>query len=194
MSYHVYTTEGIILKKAPFGEANLLLYILTADLGLIIASAQSARVSASKLRSALQEFTHVTISCVKGKGGWRVVNVAQIQNFYFDGPEYVGKTLAQVVSLLIKMIPGESNQPGVFYLIKDAFVQIKNIDKKDIEYFEILVVLRLLFELGYVDKNSVPEKYFRNDLVFSEGILVDLLSDKKLLVQVINNSLKESQL
>jgi recombinational DNA repair protein (RecF pathway) len=69
MSYHVYTTEGIILKRTPFGEANILLHIFTKDLGLIIASARSARLSVSKLRTALQEGSFVIISCVKGKGG-----------------------------------------------------------------------------------------------------------------------------
>ena len=190
MSYHIYTTEGIILKRTSFGEANLLLYILTAELGLIIASARSARVSASKLRPALQEYTHVTVSCVKGKGGWKVTNVASIQN----SPEYSHKTLAHIVSLLIKMMPGESHHPAVFEIVREAFVRAKDLKKENMEFFEIGVVLKVLFELGYVAKDSVSAKYIDTSNVFTTEMLENISVDKSMLVQVINNGLKESQL
>ncbi|KND46736.1 MAG: hypothetical protein AB201_02770 [Parcubacteria bacterium C7867-006] len=194
MSYHIYTTEGIILKRTSFGEANLILYILTFDLGLIIASARSARLAVSKLRPALQEYTNVTLSCVKGKGGWKVTNVVALQNFYFDHPEYTHKTLAHIVSLLIKMMPGEASNPDVFKIIKEAFTHIKNLKEESVDNFEILVVLRVLFELGYVDKSSVSEKYIDAELNFDDEFLSGISTDKIKLVSVINNSLKASQL
>jgi recombinational DNA repair protein (RecF pathway) len=52
MSYHIYNTDGIVLKRVNFGESNALFYILTADLGLIISSAQAVRSHLSKLNSA----------------------------------------------------------------------------------------------------------------------------------------------
>ncbi len=194
MSYHIYTTEGIILKRTPFGEANLLLYILTANLGLIMASARSARVSASKLRPALQEYTHATVSCVKGKGGWKVTNVAQIQNYYFESPEQTHKTLAQIVSLLIKMMPGESNHPEVFEIVSEAFVNIKTVEKESLEMFEILVVLRVLYELGYIAKDTDNGVFLENSHEWNKSIL-DTVKDRRVaLVQMINNALRESQL
>jgi len=194
MSYHIYTTEGVILKRAPFGEANLLLYILTADLGLIVASARSARVSASKLRPGLQEYAYVTISCVKGKGGWKVTNVAVLGNYYFESPIYAHKVLAQIVSLLIKMMPGEANHPAVFSLIKNAFDHLKNIDNANIEYFEMLVVLRVMFELGYVAKNSLIDAFLKDNADWSVGIIENVMNNRKEVLEVINKALKESQL
>lgn len=193
MSYHIYTTEGIILKRAPFGEANLLLYILTSELGLIIASARSARVSASKLRPALQEYAHVTVSCVKGKGGWKVTNVASIENYFFESPEYTHKVLAQIVTLLIKMMPGEESHQAVFTLAKSAFGEIKNIEKESIESFEMLVVLRVMFELGYVAKNSDIE-IFMKDNNWDNNILKEVSISRNILIAVINKAIKESQL
>jgi DNA repair protein RecO len=193
MSYHIYTTEGIILKRAPFGEANLLLYILTSELGLIIASARSARVSASKLRPALQEYAHVTVSCVKGKGGWKVTNVASIENYFFESPEYTHKVLAQIVTLLIKMMPGEQSHQAVFTLAKSAFGEIKNIEKESIESFEMLVVLRVMFELGYVAKNSDIE-IFMKDNNWDNNILKEVSISRNILIAVINKAIKESQL
>ena len=193
MSYHIYTTEGVILKRAPFGEANLLLYILTSELGLIIASARSARVSASKLRPALQEYAHVTVSCVKGKGGWKVTNVASIENYFFESPEYTHKVLAQIVTLLIKMMPGEESHQAVFTLAKSAFGEIKNIEKESIESFEMLVVLRVMFELGYVAKNSDIEIFMKDDN-WDNNILKEVSISRNILIAVINKAIKESQL
>jgi len=193
MSYHIYTTEGIILKRAPFGEANLLLYILTSELGLIIASARSARVSASKLRPALQEYAHVSVSCVKGKGGWKVTNVASIENYFFESPEHTHKVMAQIVTLLIKMMPGEECHPAVFSLVKSAFTEIKSIEKEDLESFEMLVVLRVMFELGYVAKNSEIE-IFLKDNNWENYILREVSVNRNILLMVVNKAIKESQL
>ncbi len=193
MSYHIYTTEGIILKRAPFGEANLLLYILTSELGLIIASARSARVSASKLRPALQEYAHVSVSCVKGKGGWKVTNVASIENYFFESPEHTHKVMAQIVTLLIKMMPGEERHTAVFSLVKSAFTEIKNIEKEGLESFEMLVVLRIMFELGYVAKNSEIE-IFLKDNNWENDILREVSVNRNILLGVVNKAIKESQL
>src|SRR3954468_15203265 len=104
MSYHIYTTNGIILKRTPFGEANILLHILTEDFGLIMASARSARLSVSKLRTTLQEYSFVSVSCIKGKNGWKITNAVDKGNFYFEYPDYTHKVLAQISSVLLKMI------------------------------------------------------------------------------------------
>ncbi len=121
MSYHIYTTEGIILKRTPFGEANVVLHILTDDLGLIIASARSARLSVSKLRPALQEYTLVLVSAVKGKNGWKITNVVEKGNFFFQYPKYCHKVLAQISSVLLQMITGESPHPEIFQTVKSGF-------------------------------------------------------------------------
>ncbi len=193
MSYHIYTTEGIILKRSSFGEANLLLHILTHDLGLIIASARSARVSASKLRPALQEYTLVSLSCVKSKNGWKVTNVTETQSFYFDYPDHTHRVVAQIVSVVLKMIPGESNHPEVFDVVKTSFNFLKELDKEDVESFEILSVLRILFLLGYVAKTSVTEEFLA-DNKWNKELLSSVLGKRHDLVKVLNEGLKASQL
>ena len=88
MPYHIYTTDGIILKRTIFGEANIILHVLTGDLGLITATAQAARLLQSKLRMGLQEYSHVSITCIKGKNGWKITNVMEKENFFFHSPLY----------------------------------------------------------------------------------------------------------
>jgi DNA repair protein RecO len=194
MSYHIYTTDGIILKRTTFGEANVLLYILTSDFGLIIASAQAARLSSSKLRPALQEFTSNSVSCVKGKNGWKVTNVTEKENFFYSCPKYCHKILFQTASLLLKMIPGESPHKEIFQIVKSGFEFLKTVDREDVQDFEILLVLRVLYNLGYVEDKSETIGFLKDNEKWDGAILMDVLKKKKQLVSVINKALKESHL
>lgn len=194
MSYHIYTTDGIILKRTPFGEANVLLYILTEDLGLIMASARSARLSVSKLRPALQEYAHVSVSCIKGKNGWKVTNVVEKKSFYFELSFPYTRCVAQIVSVLLQMIQGESPHPEIFQTVLSGFEFLKSITEQDISNFETIMVLRILYELGYVVRNSDTEMFLANTVEWSAGFLEKAEEKKKVLVGLINKALKESHL
>lgn len=194
MSYHIYTTDGIILKHTTFGEANILLYILTADLGLIMASAQAARLSSSKLRSALQEYTFVSVSCIKGKNGWKITNVIEKENFFFDYPTYSHRVLSQIAFVLLKMIQGESPHKEIFQTIKSDCDFLKSLSEKDVSNFEILAVLRILYQLGYVEKSQNINAFLEDTEEWNESILDKVSQNKKEAIFIINKGLKESHL
>ena len=194
MSYHIYTTDGIILKRTAFGEADILLHILTADFGLIMASARSARLSVSKLRGALQEYAYISVSCIKGKNGWKVTNVVDEGSFYFEYPEYCHKVLAQISFVLLKMIQGETPHPEIFQTVRSGFEFLKNVTEKDISNFEILSVLRILHQLGYVAKDSNTEIFFENIAEWNNSLLEKIAENKNSLVGLINKALKESHM
>ena len=194
MSYHIYTTDGIILKRTPFGEANILLHVLTQDLGLIIASARSARLSSSKLRGALQEYTYVSISCIKSKNGWKVTNVLDKGGFFFEYRADCQKVLAQVSFVLLKTITGEFSHPEIFQTVKTGFEYLRSIREEDISSFESLIVLRILYELGYVAKDSNIEVFLQNITKWNDGILKKIEENKKIVIEVINKAFKESHL
>jgi DNA repair protein RecO len=193
MSYHIYTTEGIVLKRVAFGEANLILYILTKDLGLIIASARSVRLDSSKLRSALQEYSSVTVSCIKGKNGWKITNAVEEENFFFEKSGEVQKVLAQIVSVLLKMIPGENIHPEIFIMVKSGFTLLKTLEGEKIKYLEILMVFRILHELGYV-AGDIEQELLQNKEEWSTPVLERVKEKKETLVVTINKALKESHL
>ncbi len=194
MSYHIYTTPGIILKRKTFGESDTVLYILTRDLGLIIASAKSTRLMVSKLRSSLQEYSLATISCIKGKNGWKITNVASEKNLFFNSPDYAKKVLVQISTVLIKGIVGELPQKEIFETVESGFHLLINIEEKYISSFEILMVLRIMYQLGYVAKDKDTEKYLEESKTWDLRLLEDIEIDKKIIIGVINKSLKESQL
>lgn len=194
MSYHVYTTDGIVLKCTPFGEANVLLHILTSELGLIIASARSVRLSVSKLRPALQEGSYISVSCVRGKGGWKITNVASKESFFFSYPEYTHKIVYKVFSILLKMIIGEVPDNNVYRIVKSGLMRLKEIEENQLQNFEVLIILRILNQLGYVGSSSNVEKYLIDKESWDQDILSQMDLDRKNIVEVINKALKESQL
>ena len=194
MSYHIYTTDGIILKRATFGEADILLYVLTRDLGLVIASARSARLAVSKLRPALQEYAHVSISVIHGKSGWKITNVVEKNNFYFDVPEQNKKVLARIASVLLREIAGESPHPEIFQTTVSGFQFLKSVTEKNISNFETLAVLRILSGLGYVVSDTDTEIFLKEPNIWSLELLEKISAKKLALVGIINKALKESQL
>ncbi|MES3004943.1 MAG: recombination protein O N-terminal domain-containing protein [Patescibacteria group bacterium] len=193
MSYHIYTTEGIVLKRMGSGEADVSVYLLTQDLGLVMAKAKSARLSASKLRSGLEEYTSGTFSLIKSKNGWKITNVVEKENFFFSTPVYSRKLLAQISAVLIKMIAGEYPQHDIYELVHKSFGFLKGADPEDLPGLEVLTVLRVLNLLGYVE-GGVNLDRFLQDSEFSKDVISETILGKRELVFVINKALKESQL
>lgn len=193
MSYRVYTTKGIVLKKKTSGEQNSLLFILTKDLGYIMASARSTRSSKSKLKGLLEEYAYGEFSLVKGKNGWRLTNVSNEGNFFFELPEYSRKTLAQISSVLGKMIQGEVEQSEIYECISKSFKCLSITEKEDVPQVEIYTVLYIMNLLGYVD-NTEEIKSLTSDFVINQNSLDRISENKIKIVGIINKAIKASQL
>lgn len=194
MSYNIYTTDGVILKSTPFGEANILLHILTMDLGLIMASARSARLTNSKLGSSLQEYSDVTLSAIHSKNGWKLTSVSYKRNFFFDVSGEYRRVIAQVSSVLVKMIPGEAPHPEIFKIVKTGFEYLGSISKESISNFEYLVILRLLYQLGYVVKDNNTGIFLDNPVLWNNELLNKVKDRKKILIELANKAFKASHL
>src|SRR3989344_1359216 len=110
--HHTYTTEGIVIASSPQDEASKFLYILTPDLGLVGVKAQGVRELKSKLRFHLQDFTHLELSLVRGKSGWRVTNAASLRPSIVN--DTVAPTLKRVCSLIKLLCAGEDANETLF--------------------------------------------------------------------------------
>src|SRR3989338_8221854 len=60
-----FKTEGLVMKKMPFGEADFLVRLLTKDFGKMDVLAKGARKTASKLNAHLDMLNLVRIQFVK---------------------------------------------------------------------------------------------------------------------------------
>ncbi|MDE1944540.1 MAG: recombination protein O N-terminal domain-containing protein, partial [Patescibacteria group bacterium] len=79
---HKYSTRGIVLGRAPFGEAHARLSIVTDDLGVVHAYAAGLRRQESKLAHALATFCESDVVLVAGAEGWRLAGAVLAENWF----------------------------------------------------------------------------------------------------------------
>jgi hypothetical protein len=79
---HKYETSGIVLSRTHVGEATTLVTLLTPDLGLVSARAQSLRNTGAKLAASLPTLALSHVVLVRGKEGWRVTGAVLEENLF----------------------------------------------------------------------------------------------------------------
>ncbi|MEK7186909.1 MAG: recombination protein O N-terminal domain-containing protein [Patescibacteria group bacterium] len=143
MSYHIYTTPGIILSHWPLREADRIYAILTRDFGLVRASASGVRKESSKLRGALEPLSLSSISLVRGKEHWRITSAVLESK--------IPSVFAAPFSLLEKLVTGESPNPKLFDSVNAL---IRSAQLPD-DMFEPRLVSKILFHLGYLREEDL---------------------------------------
>lgn len=197
MAYHVYTTKGFVLKGLPSGEADKYYYMLTEELGLVVANARSVRKSESKLAAGLEDFSFGTFSFIRGKHSWKIISSQPETNSYRSLGKHPQKrlVLSRFLALTRRLVTGESIHKELFSLT-DSFSQVlltKDFDQKELLAIESLAILRLLFELGYMNPRS-EYKTLTDHQSFDQEDITAVVSHQKQILTDINSSLAESQL
>lgn len=152
MSYATYTTEAIVCGSSDSNTADRSFLLFTKRAGMLWASARSVRLENSKQRGALQDFSVIRVSLVRGKTGWRIGSVESIQNPFLRATDRSKRAFVQlIVRSLRRFLQGEEPVPAVFEDSRRVLT-LEGID--DYESAGSLYQLRLLYHLGYI--SSVP--------------------------------------
>ena len=145
MAYHKYTTQAFVIEANNQGESNKSYLLFTHDLGMIRASAQSVRESKSKLRFALEEYALSEVCVVRGKSSWKITSASSTTRYYhhFKSDRKI-EIVAQICSLLKRLLHGEENNAELFSLLARAFEYLATQTLKDEELknFECILVFR----------------------------------------------------
>ncbi len=195
MSRKIYHTEGLILTSRPWGEANRLLLIFTEDFGVISVLAQGVRESRSKMRHHLYNWTPLKLSLVRGRETWRLTGV-EVSGL--KPVSSVRAILLRLGRLLRRLLPETAPSREAYTLVKNGAqflnqIAVQTDAKTKLEAAELLLVLRLLSQLGYLPKLSLlPPLVWTGD--WAEEGLDDLLIKRKEVVDLINQALAMSQL
>ncbi len=196
MSHHIYTTPAMVLASAPSREADRSYTLFTPQLGIVWATAQGIRREVSKLRYALQEFSVLSVSLVRGKEHWRITNASADTNIFWQqrtNRPFV-EAIARIFRLLIRLVPGEEKSEQLYVEILAALHFARGIEFSDVAAaaFEHIVVLRILYNLGYSSAGD-DLKLFLTDS-WSQDLIVAAQKKRRSLVTTINFSLHQSQL
>jgi len=150
MSYKTYTTEALICGSVAHNTSDKNYLLFCKEAGMVWASARSVREERSKQRCALQDFSHIRVSLVKGKSGWRIGSAQALGNPFMQAQSRQKRGMVKhVVSELRRYVHGEVPLQSVY---EDAFELLSAEDKeKDSnELLQRLFSVRLLSELGYI--------------------------------------------
>ncbi|MDP3934739.1 MAG: DNA repair protein RecO [Candidatus Giovannonibacteria bacterium] len=148
-----FKTEGLVIKKMPFGEADFLVRVLTKDFGKMDVLAKGARKTASKLNLHLDILNHIRLQFVKNGERLPTLMDAEIIARYDDWFSDVDKLsimgrILQVIDMVI--LPGAKDEK-LFFLALDFFGTAKN-------EAEAINFLRSFFEHeGY--GGTLPEEH-----------------------------------
>lgn len=192
--HHIYHTEGIILGSRSYGETGKYYYIFTRDLGMIYASAQGVRKMSSKLRYILQDYSYVKVDLVKGRDLWRVTSASKtnlLENLCNKKEAY--SVFVQLSKLLKKLLAGEESNMNLFNdLLNGLSMLEKYKTSEELRNIEIITVLRVLDNLGYIGGNGAFNTLTKSP--FEENLLFETAKKRSEILSQINQALKETHL
>lgn len=151
MAYSTYTTEAIVCGSKDSYTSDRSYLLFTERAGMLWASARSVREEKSKQRYALQDFSIIRVSLVKGKSGWRIGSVEAISNPFMEARERSSRAgVSAVVKLLRRFLQGEEPQPIVYSDTSIVLSCIAAATDLDVITLQDQFTLRLLHQLGYI--------------------------------------------
>jgi len=170
-----YKTEGLVLKRTNFAEADKIITFFTKDRGKIVCLAKGIRRMTSRKRGSLEIFNRVSFSAVSGKG-LDLVTEAEILDSYSSLRKDLKKVAAvyEIAEILDRLTPENTEQEEVYDLLA---ISLENISQSVPEKLKNLINdfgVELLKLLGFwpKDKNfpssfsvsSYVEKIIERDL------------------------------
>lgn len=157
MSYSTYTTEAIVCGTRDRNTTDRSYLLFTRDGGMLYAEARGARREGSKQRYALQDFTRVRISLVRGKSGWRVGSVEALENYYTTASDRAARgSVVALIKLLRRFARGEEPIPELYRFTEHA-LQVLRAPAEARTFLDAFVQVHALAILGYVALGALPE-------------------------------------
>ena len=156
-----YKTEGVILKRSNYGEADRILTVYTKHYGKIRAIAKGVRKITSRKGGNLELFNHCVLFLAEGRNLDIITEVQVVNSFSRLSPD-LEKTASAfyLVELVDQLTPVGQVNRQVFDLLIEGLVQISagaNADErgKNINRFEVNLLRLLGFWSDKIDKRDV---------------------------------------
>lgn len=187
---HKYHTHALVLSRAPLGEASARVTLLTQELGLLSARAQSVRKPAARFASALATFAESDMLLVRGAEGWRVAG-AVLQNHWHRKLSPEARLRASRINrLLLRLAPGDIAGDALFLTMQGFFSALASHTEEAQDAAECLAALRILRALG-LDEGAVPGATLSH---YEHDALAEIASNRRAFVARINRGIEASGL
>lgn len=175
MSYKTYTTPAIVVGSRANNTSDKGFLLFTRDAGMLWAGAKSVREEKSRQRFALQDFSLVKVSLVRGKSGWRIGSVECDRNYLSEiggvDARSARATVTAIIRLIRQFLHGEVSTPEIFADTQTVLSLAKEVvDETDTRVLDIFT-FRFLHRLGYIAADSVLLEYITSERWYELGEL-----------------------
>lgn len=136
-----FNTKGVIIRKTDFNEADRIVTVLTADDGKIDCIAKGARRNKSRFCGRLDLFSHVSMTCFRGKSLHSVVETELIDAFGDTKDLDAHRTLFYLSEFTQRVIQNDQQIDGVYPLILETFSHVQRGKKLDTALHSYLIKL-----------------------------------------------------
>ncbi|MBI5465520.1 DNA repair protein RecO [Candidatus Gottesmanbacteria bacterium] len=178
-----YKTEGIILKRNNFGEADRILTIFTRRFGKIRARAPGIRRTTSRKAPHLELFNLATLFLAQGKNIDIVTEAQTIDNFSGVRHDLKKVSLAYYLCELVdSLCPERQENKEVFNLLTKTLKDLEASHYDNIYYHSEDFANQLLWNLGFLPREKkLVEKELEQ---FIENLIEKKLKSRKLLRKI----------
>ena len=145
-----FVTTGLVLKETRYKESDRILTILTPELGVISASAQSSLRLKSKLFSACGLFCYSEFTLVPGRNMY-TVREAEVKNvFHGISASIEGMSLAMYMAeMAMTLSPTGQEAQRELRLLLNCFYMVSE-SKTDLRVVKAVFELRTMSECGFM--------------------------------------------
>ena len=148
MKLHSYSSEGIVLARRNYGEADRILSLYTKNHGRVSLMAKGIRRPKSRKRGHLEIFSHICFQVTTGRGLDLMTEAEVIDDFKEIRKNLKKVSLAYYFCEVVGKITheGETNE-RLFDLILENLEKLKS--ETELKKLRLDFILRLLILLGY---------------------------------------------
>jgi recombinational DNA repair protein (RecF pathway) len=158
MAYQTYTTKAIVCGTFNRNTADRSYLLFTKEAGMLYAEARSVREERSRQRFALQDFSLVRVSLIKGKSSWKIGSIECERNFFSSAADKEARgSVVSVTKFLRRFYGGQEAMPTLFEYVVGAMTLLAATTPARTS-LEKVIQARILLELGYVDKKVLPKE------------------------------------
>jgi len=194
MSHAIYQTRALVLKTKNMRESNKLITLYTKRFGLIYAAVQSVRKLESKMRFHVHTLSIVDIDLVEGRDIWRITGIHEYHPSHgFAGTSWY-ELADRIAHILMRLCAGEEPHEQLWKDISSLYILIhkhQDTEAESHQVIELIMISRTLYHLGYWEGE---ELFIHDPEPFSPACYKEVLSDKKKIMQKINQGIQDSQL
>jgi DNA repair protein RecO len=156
MAYETYTTDALVCGTKHRNTADGAFLLFTREAGMLWAEARSVREERSRQRYALQTFSRIRVTLIKGKHSWKIGSAEAQKNYYHLAHDKSARgSVVSIFRLLRRFVSGEQADQHFFDQTSTMIEELSS-DLPERQFVSLVLQVRLLAHLGYVDQESIP--------------------------------------